>query len=142
MRIGGEASASNNAFRIEGLDFDGVGRRANTASVQGLHVEDVDALHATQELVALQASGLLSVARDGLRVLRARTVELGRTVMVAGETTRRRSKAAEGGGARGGLGDSHDRWADGVEGAEHGERRCHAINGADATFQFKLSFSL
>ena len=106
----------------EGGNLDGVGQRPEAARVERFEVEDVNALHAAQELVALKTCRLLFVGGDGLDVLLSRTVDLGLhgVVLVSGEATRRDAERAESvGGPCGG------RWAECAQGggAEHGCRR-------------------
>lgn len=47
------------------LDHDGVVDGALARGVEGAHVEDVDALHLTQDLQTLQTGRLLEIGRDG-----------------------------------------------------------------------------
>lgn len=44
---------------------DSGGRRTFAGGIEGLHVEDVDALHLAQDLQSLETSGLLEIRRHG-----------------------------------------------------------------------------
>lgn len=63
--VDGEAGAAGELLLAGGADDDGVLHRAQAAGVEGAHVEDVDALHLTQDLETLETGGLLEVRGDG-----------------------------------------------------------------------------
>ena len=50
---------------MTGLAPSRCGRHTETAGVEGPHVEDVDALHLSEDLEALETGGLLDVGGDG-----------------------------------------------------------------------------
>lgn len=65
MRVLGETSASNKLLLTGGADHNGLLNGALVRGVQGLHVENVDALHLTENLETLETSRLLKIRRDG-----------------------------------------------------------------------------
>lgn len=64
VRVGGETSAAGELLLTSGSDHDGILHRSEAASVERAHVEDVDALHLTENLETLDTSGLLEIGRD------------------------------------------------------------------------------
>lgn len=75
MGVGGEASATGELLLTGGADGDGVLQCAQAAGVEGRHVENIDALHLTENLKTLETSGLLEIGGDGTG-LGTRTVEV------------------------------------------------------------------
>lgn len=65
VRVGGETGATGKLLITGGPDGDGVLDCAKAAGVEGAHVEDVDALHLTEDLETLKTSGLLEVGGNG-----------------------------------------------------------------------------
>lgn len=65
VRVSGEASATSELLLTGGADEDGVLNSAEAGGVEGAHVEDVDALHLTENLETLETGGLLEIGRDG-----------------------------------------------------------------------------
>lgn len=65
VRVLGETSASNKLLLTGGADHNGLLNGALVRGVQGLHVENVDALHLTENLETLETSRLLKIRRDG-----------------------------------------------------------------------------
>lgn len=63
MGVGGEAGAADLADGVVREDLDGVGEGADAVSLEGLHVEDVDALNLAHELETLNTGGLLLAVR-------------------------------------------------------------------------------
>lgn len=63
--VGGEAGAAEVLLVTKGLDDNGVVEGSLSAGVQGSHVEDVDALHLSENLETLQTGGLFQVGGDG-----------------------------------------------------------------------------
>lgn len=70
-----DTSAASKLLITGGAEGDGVLHSAQTAGVEGTHVEDVDALHLTQDLETLQTGSLLEIGGDGAG-LGARTEEV------------------------------------------------------------------
>jgi hypothetical protein len=65
VRVGGDAGAAGVLLVAGGADDDGVVEGALARRVQRPHVEDVDALHLSEDLETLDTGGLLEVGRDG-----------------------------------------------------------------------------
>lgn len=65
MRAGRGAGAASVLLLASGADHDGVLHRALAGGIEGAHVEDVDALHLTEDLETLETGSLLEVGRDG-----------------------------------------------------------------------------
>ena len=65
MRVSRVASAAGKLLLAGRTDNDGVLHGALAAGIQRAHVEDVDALHLTQDLETLETSGLLQIRGDG-----------------------------------------------------------------------------
>jgi hypothetical protein len=67
VRVGREAGAAGELLVTGGADLDGVLHRAESAGVEGPHVEDVDALHLSEDFETLETGGLLEIGGDGPR---------------------------------------------------------------------------
>ena len=67
VRVGGRAGAAGVLLVTGGADDDGVVEGARARGVQRPHVENVDALHLSEDLEALDTGGLLKVGGDGAR---------------------------------------------------------------------------
>lgn len=65
VRVGGETSAASELLLAGGSDHDGILHRSEAAGVERAHVEDVDALHLTENLETLDTGGLLEIGRNG-----------------------------------------------------------------------------
>lgn len=65
VRVGGETSATSELLLTGGSDDDGLSHRTQAGSVERAHIEDIDTLHLTENLQALQTGGLLEIGRDG-----------------------------------------------------------------------------
>ena len=65
MRVGRVTGAAGELLLTGGADEDGVLQCAQTAGVEGLHVENIDALHLTENLETLETGGLLEIGGDG-----------------------------------------------------------------------------
>jgi hypothetical protein len=63
--VDGEASATGELLLTGGADGDGVLQCAQAACVEGRHVENIDALHLTENLETLETGGLLEIGGDG-----------------------------------------------------------------------------
>lgn len=67
MGVGGGASAASILLIACRLDENGVVHGSGPRRIERAHVEDVDALHLSQNLQTLQTSGLLEIRRDASR---------------------------------------------------------------------------
>ena len=65
MRIRGIPCTPQILLIAKRLHNDGIVERALARSVERLHVEDVDALHFTQDLETLETGRLFQICRDG-----------------------------------------------------------------------------
>jgi hypothetical protein len=65
VRVGRETSATSELLLASRADQNGVLHRAKSAGIEGLHVEDVDALHLSENLETLKTGGLFEIGRDG-----------------------------------------------------------------------------
>lgn len=65
VRVGREASAASELLLAGRSDEDGVLHRSEAGGVERAHVEDVDALHLTENLETLETGGLLEIGGDG-----------------------------------------------------------------------------
>lgn len=90
MRVGRDTSAADNALGVKALHNNRVVNSSNAVRLDGLLAENVNALEATEDLEALETSGLLLVGRD-LTVLGALALDNG---SVALETGDRRNESA------------------------------------------------
>jgi hypothetical protein len=63
--VGREASATSELLLTSGSDKDGLLNRSEAAGVEGAHVEDVDAVHLTENLETLETGRLLEIGGDG-----------------------------------------------------------------------------
>ena len=75
MRVGRGAGAADVLLITSRADHDGLVHRSKAAGIEGVHVENVDALHLSENFETLETSGLLQVGRDGTR-LGTGTVEI------------------------------------------------------------------
>ncbi len=65
MRVDRVAGATEVLLITSRADRDGVFHRSLAAGVEGAHVEDVDALHLSEDFETLETGGLLKIGRDG-----------------------------------------------------------------------------
>lgn len=65
MRVGRVASAAGVLLLAGGADHDGVLHGSLAAGVEGAHVENVDALHLSEDFETLETGGLLEVGGHG-----------------------------------------------------------------------------
>lgn len=65
MRVGGITGAAGVLLVTGRADHDGVLHRALAAGIEGTHVENIDAVHLSENLETLETGGLLQVGRDG-----------------------------------------------------------------------------
>jgi hypothetical protein len=65
VRVGGRAGAAGVLLVAGGADEDGVLEGALARRVERPHVEDVDALHLSEDLETLDTGGLLQIGGDG-----------------------------------------------------------------------------
>lgn len=63
--VGGETSATSVLLVTGTVDDDGVLESSLPGGIEGPHVEDVNALHLSDEFKTLETSGLLDVGGDG-----------------------------------------------------------------------------
>lgn len=63
--VDGIAGAASKLLIASGAHQDGVLHGSLTAGVEGSHVEDVNALHLSEDFQTLKTGGLLEVGRDG-----------------------------------------------------------------------------
>jgi hypothetical protein len=65
VRVSRAAGATNVLLVTERANDDGFLHGAGSACVEGLHVEDVDALHLSEDFETLETGGLVDVGGDG-----------------------------------------------------------------------------
>lgn len=65
MRVGGGAGAAGILLVTSRADEDGVVQGAPARGIEGPHVEDVDALHLSEDFETLDTGGLLDIGGDG-----------------------------------------------------------------------------
>ena len=63
--IGRETGAASKLLVTSGANDNGILHRAETAGVQRAHVEDVHALHLSENLETLETGSLLEIGGDG-----------------------------------------------------------------------------
>lgn len=63
--VGGRAGAASELLLAGGADQDGVLQGSLAAGVEGAHVEDVDALHLSEDFETLETGGLFEIGGDG-----------------------------------------------------------------------------
>lgn len=63
--VGGRAGAASKLLLAGRAHDDGVLQGSLAAGVEGAHVEDVDALHLSEDFQTLKTGGLLEIGRDG-----------------------------------------------------------------------------
>jgi hypothetical protein len=65
VRVGGIAGAASKLLIAGGAHQDGVLQGSLAAGVEGSQVEDVNALHLSEDFQTLKTGGLLEIGRDG-----------------------------------------------------------------------------
>lgn len=75
MRVGRVSSATSKLLIASGADGNGVLHGSEARGVERAHVEDVHALHLSENLETLDTGGLLEIGGNGAG-LSARTVEI------------------------------------------------------------------
>jgi hypothetical protein len=65
VRVCGVSSATGVLLVTSALDNDGIVKGSLSGSIEGSHVEDVNALHLSDKFQTLKTGGLLDVRRDG-----------------------------------------------------------------------------
>lgn len=68
MRVGRRAGATAVLLLAERPDHDGVLDGSNAVGRQWLHVEDINALHLSENFKTLETSGLLQIGCDSTRL--------------------------------------------------------------------------